>query len=115
MSDTGYVFEVLESDPVFPGCVGFRSADLQSVEACEALILLLQSQFQIQLDLGALDDALKGTPPEWPFLKAAPPPKWIPPIMAPPILIARMEREPGKDSGENPVITSVQQIQQRLH
>ena len=112
MNTAKYVFEILENEPVFPGCVGFRRADLESVEAREALILLLQSQFQIEIDQTVLDESLKGVSAEWQFLKAAPPP--IPFLMPVLLLVAQMEREPGKNSGENPVITSAKQIQQRL-
>jgi hypothetical protein len=109
MSDSGYVFEVLETDPVFPGCVGFRRADLQSVQARDALILLLQSHFQIELDQVAFDESLKGILPDSPFLMVAPRPKWLPPI-GNPIFVAHMEREPGKGNENNPVITNLQQI-----
>ena len=107
------LIEILENDPLWPGSVAFRRADMESsTEARIALAVLLQTQFQTVVSEKNIHDLLAQVPQEWQFIKAAIPSKGGGPNV---FRFEEMPREPGKNAAGNPVITSVMVELESIH
>jgi hypothetical protein len=95
--DSGYVFEVSRELKV-----SFRRADMDRPEAKKALETLLCGVFQVHVTAIDIDYVLLQAPATWPYLSVR--------LLFTPkagLEVTRAKREPGKNSGNNSVITSV--------
>jgi hypothetical protein len=97
-TDSGYVFELLKD-----GAIVFRRADMENPNAKEALRVFMSLTFQIDVKNEEIDYFIVNSPEDWAFLSV----RLVVDKQGPFLRVFEAEREPGFNSGSNPVITNI--------
>jgi hypothetical protein len=95
---SGYVLEVVDNAQA----ITFRRDDMTDPEARAALLTMLGVLFQIVAREQDIDAVLTQCPADWPYIGLRVRKKETVTLE-----VFKSEREPGKDSGKNPVINRV--------
>jgi hypothetical protein len=98
--DSGYVFEYLNDQ----NSLAIRRADMDDSRAREAFRTLVLALYRTSLKDADIDDVLGRCPAEWPFITV----RFRKSDGTPRLKLGRFEREPGKNAGDNSVITHVE-------
>jgi hypothetical protein len=98
-TDAGYVFEVLDKERV-----SFRRADMANPQAREAMQTFLSLWFQVGVSDKDIDFMVARIPDEWPYFTV----KLRMRDGKVTLQVFHGEREPGKNSGENAIITNIE-------
>jgi len=104
--ESGYVFEVLPD-----GSVAFRRDDMHKVESLDALATFLTVYFRFECFVSDLEELLSQAPHDWPYLRI----EELREEKNGGLRLTRIHREPGKGSGDNPVITHIKSTPQYRH
>lgn len=96
--DSGYVLEILNNSRA----IAFRRADMENPEARTALLTIFEVLFPVTLTEEQLDNVLADAPRHWPYIGLQLHSKNRTSLQA-----FLPDREPGKNSGKNPVINRV--------
>jgi hypothetical protein len=104
--ESGYVFEVLPD-----GSLAVRRDDMRKVEALDALTTLMTVYFRIECFAQDVEELLTQAPQDWRYVRIG----LVREGENVGLRLKPMDREPGKGSGDNPVITHIKSTPQYRH
>jgi hypothetical protein len=104
--ESDYVFEVLPD-----GSVAFRRDDMRKVEALDALTTLLTIYFGIKCFVRDVEGLLAQAPQDWRYVRI----QAVREGKNAGLRLKQMDREPGKGSGDNPVVTHLKTLPHYVH